>query len=396
MKPSRRAFLGLAQSGGERARVLVTVFLRGAADALNLVVPFTEERYYQLRPNLALPRPDSAKAQPDERARPLDERFALHPALAALIPAWENKELAVVHAVGSDDQTRSHFEAQDRMEHAGPEGQDLGSGWLARHLRSSQSTDVAALGAVALSPRMPESLRGAPAAAVLESVDEYQLGERPDASFFSALSSLYEVGGAGLRGQLQGAGRETLQSLERLSLLRGAGLASSAAYPAGNFSQGLREVARLIRADVGLRVACVDLEGWDTHFVQAKVFPGLAQQLGRGLAAFRADLGERLADVTVVVMTEFGRRAYENTSFGTDHGRAGLMLLLGGGVRGGRVVTDWPGLGAAELEEPGDLRVTIDYRDVLAEVLEQRFGNTHLDRVFPGYSPTRRGVIGQP
>ncbi len=383
--PGAHAKLGLSLPDSGRALApLVCVFLRGGADALNLVVPHFEDRYYALRPSLAVPRPDHADTE--SRCLPLDERFGLHPRLASWLPAFRSGELAIVHAIGSDDQTRSHFEAQDQMERGESASRALGSGWLARLLRAQGR--AGSLSAVAMGTRLPESLRAAPAASVLASLADYALGNSVDAGFEAALGRLYGAS----RDDLGKAGRDALATLKRLRELdRTAPPRDS--YPKHSFGRQLADVARLIKADVGVHAASVDLGGWDTHFGQQASFSDQVDQLGKGISAFRQDLGEHLERTTIVVMTEFGRRSYENTTFGTDHGRAGVMFVLGGEVRGGRVITEWPGLAPGDLESPGDLRVTIDYRDVLAELALARLPRTKLAKVFPDYTPKTRGVL---
>jgi len=392
----RRDLLRIALGADPRERtdtVLVTVFLGGGADGLHLVAPYAEPRYQVLRPNLGLRAPDDARAPLDRRALDLDGRFGLHPRLAPLLPAWRAGELAIVHAVGSDDETRSHFEATDRMEHAGAKDQPAADGWLARHLRTRPGASVGALSAVAIATAVPESLRGAPSMSAVESISDYRLGGGSACGAFAgALASLYARPSrrSAVPERLGAAGRQTLRLLERLATVPVA--APGVGYPDHAFGRALAQVARLVAAVPSLEVAAVNLGNWDSHFVQDGFVPDLMDVLARGLAAFRADLGEDLARVEVIVMTEFGRRAYENGSFGTDHGRGSVMLALGGGVAGGRVVTDWPGLDEDRLVPPGDLAVTIDYRDVLAELVGRRLGNPHVDSVFPGFVPTLRGI----
>ncbi|MBI2922259.1 MAG: DUF1501 domain-containing protein [Planctomycetes bacterium] len=368
---------------------LVCIFLRGGADGLNMVVPFLEKPYYRLRPTLGVARPD----QPGGKTINLDGKFALNPALAPMKELWDEKVLAVVHAVGSDDQTRSHFEAQDLMERAVSLETGVSGGWLARHLQLRPAEARTPLMAVGLGPTLPESLRGAPVAMALESFDEFHLGRNAtsQAALSAALDRLYGQADA----DLSRAGKQSLEVLGTLERMRGETYvpAGGAKYPEGEYGESLLSVARLIKAGVGLEAACVDLGGWDTHFGQAVQFDRLQSDLASGLAAFRRDLGDHLSHTTVVVMTEFGRRAYENTAFGTDHGRASVMYVMGGAVNGGRVVTDWPGMEEGQLEDPGDLRVTIDYRDVLAEVLSKRQAQANLAAVFPGHEVKTRGVM---
>jgi len=372
---SRRSLLQSLFFGGRSAPSLVVVFLRGGADGLNLVVPKEDRNYYFYRPTIAIRDPLR-----------LDDQFGFHPAFKSLQPYFADGRLALVHAAGSDDDTRSHFEAQDLMEHAGRASEGVSGGWLARHLRSRGGA-TAPLAAISLTRTMPESLRGAPGACAMESVEEVALPEAGP-GFTNALRVLYEAEGSGV-GR---AGRATFQVLERLNAAREA-KRTSERYPSGEFGRSLGEVARLLKADAGLEVACVDYGGWDTHFVQSAGFTEHVKELSDGLSAFAADLGARLERTMVVVLTEFGRRAYENGTFGTDHGRASVMFAMGGPIRGGRVITEWPGLGGDDLEGPGDLRVTIDYRDVLGELLARGVGNPALDRVFPGHVMKFRGLI---
>jgi uncharacterized protein (DUF1501 family) len=372
MALARRGFLRSLLFGGSDAAV-VAVFLRGGADGLNLVVPTFEKEYYSQRPTLAL-----------RKTLPLDERFGLHPSLEPIHGAFKDGQLAIVHAVGSDDDTRSHFEAQDLMERAGrPEG-GVAGGWLARHLRTKPGSR-GAVAAVAIGPTLPESLRGAPGACALESIEQVALPEASSA-FTSALEVLYSQDGSGPGKTAQA----TFRLLERINRAKEA--AKPEGYPATGFGGALREVARLLKADAGLEAACVDLGGWDTHFGQEAGFASNAAELSGGLAAFAKDLGARMERTVVVVMTEFGRRSYENATFGTDHGRGSVMFAMGGPVRGGRVIAEWPGLGGDMLIGPGDLAVTIDYRDVLAELIEKALGNPRAADVFPGYTPTLRNL----
>jgi uncharacterized protein (DUF1501 family) len=378
----RRTFLRrlfFAPPGAPDRRTLVVVFLRGGADGLNMVVPHFEKAYYSMRPTLSIAKRDTLD---------LDGRFGFHREFAPLLPLFSERRLAVVHAVGSDDDTRSHFEAQDLMERAGRFQDGTSGGWLARHLRARAGAPPAAVAAIAMSTFVPESLRGGPAAAIA-SLEDLSVGGRNFEPLRGALRTLY----AGSEDPIEAAGRDTLDVMDRL---RGLEASKAGDYPDGAFGHGLAQVAALIRAQVGLEVATVDLDGWDTHFTQGAasgLLAGKIRELASGLAAFAKDLGEDLDRALVVVQTEFGRRAYENASFGTDHGRGSVMLALGGGVAGGRVVTDWPGLEGDALEGPGDLPVTIDYRDVLGEILSRSLGNAALDRVFPGFEPRFRGVI---
>lgn len=381
--------------------VLVILFLRGGADGLNIVVPYAEDAYHRHRPTLRLAAPNDRKASKSDRVLDLDGFFGLHPALTPFLPLFQGGQMAFVHACGSGDQTRSHFEAMAAMERGLPNEQTgAASGWLARHLMVTQGTNTSPLRAVAFSNVMPDSLRGATDATALESLADFRL-TLPGADkgiteevWRSALADFYRDG----KDAVAHAGRETLAVLETLNRIDPANYrpANHALYPDSALGNALKQVACLIRAQVGLEVACLDRGGWDTHVAQGSAGGWLAMQLedvGRSLAAFATDLGTEMSGVTVVVMTEFGRRLQENSGLGTDHGRGGVMILLGGGVIGGKVFADWPGLEKQQLEPPGDLRVTTDYRDVLAEVVTRRLHNEHVEEVFPGYHPRLRGIF---
>lgn len=361
---------GAVAGAPDDKRTLVVVFLRGGADGLALVPPVGEDAYHRARPRLRV----------DGRNAPtLDTRFSLHPRLAALHPLWLRGDMAVVHAVGSEDSTRSHFEAQDLMEHGGV----MGGGWLGRFLRVRPASGSRALAAIAFGTQLPEVLRGAPAATVLRSLDDFTLGDGGPA-LAASLAGLYQVDG----GVLGAAARDTVRSLERLDALRAAPYraAFGAEYGSDEFAQSLLQVAQLIKAGVGLEAVSIDVGGWDSHFTQGTLIEPLMQRLGDGLAASCTDLGPSLATTSIVVMTEFGRRVAENASLGTDHGRGSVMFVMGGGVRGGQVAGEWPGLALNALDGPGDLPVRTNYRDVLAAVLARHGGQRLLGRVFPGHN----------
>lgn len=371
---------------------LVVVFLRGGADGLTLVPPIGLDSYHRARPTLRV-RPESALR--------IDERFGLHAELAPLERQLREGRLAIVHGAGSEDTTRSHFEAQDLMERGG----DLGGGWLARFLRARQGVS-SALAAVAIGTAQPESLRGAPGAVVIRSVRDFTIGGG-DPRLIERLARLY----AAETGPLADAARHTLRALERLASLRRAGpqAGAGATYHATAFGRGLREIAALIKADLGLAAATIDMVGgglgWDTHFVQGPTIGGLMRELAEGLDAFWRDLESHRARTTVVVMTEFGRRLAENSSLGTDHGSGGVMFVLGeglealaGGAAGGEdqaivpggVHARWRDLDEGSLIGPGDVPVTTDYRTVLAPVLRRCDATVDLGVVFPGM----RGLRG--
>jgi uncharacterized protein (DUF1501 family) len=364
-----------------RAKTLVTIFLRGGADGLNMVVPYGDPDYLRLRPTLGLASPA------DGGCLDVDGFFGLHPAFAPLDAERAAGRLALVHAVGSDDETRSHFEAQDQMEHGCSFGESVGGGWVGRYLRAGGMGG--SLAAVAVGTHVPEALRGAPTAATMTRLEDLEIrgvdGVRDEV--VGALGALY--GGASM---LDLAGRDTLTLMRKAGELAQQPVRAGVEYPTGSFGEGLRDVARLVKADVGLRVACLDLGAWDTHYVQALALEGRIGELAGGLAAFQQDLGEKKHEVVVVVMTEFGRRAYENASFGTDHGRGGALLVLGDGLVTDHVLGRWPGLADGKLEGPGDLAVITDYRDVLGEVVGLT-GDVDGREVFPGYRPKPVGLV---
>lgn len=377
---------------GPAGDVLVCVFLRGGADGLHLVAPYGDATYYSQRPRIAVARPDDRRADAGRRGVELDGFYALHPTLAPLQEVYRAGRLAVVHAVGSPDRTHSHFEAMATMERGVSDGSTSATGWLGRHLERTSGDTPSPLRALAIGDTLPASLEGALGATAVQSLAQFKLALPAgwSGSYRSSLAALYDGGGD----DLGRAGRETfrlLRAMERLDPERYRP-EGGARYPEGVFGRRLSQIAQLVKAAVGLEVACLDLEGWDSHFGQDTVLEGLMGELAGGLAAFDADLGDRMKRVTVVVMSEFGRRVRENGGLGTDHGQATCFWLMGGGIRGGRVVADWPGLASDRLEGPGDLRATIDYRDLLAEVVAKRLRNPGWRGVFPAYEARFRGV----
>ena len=312
---TRRSALAQVAMGPKHSgrNVLIVIFLRGGADGLSLVVPYADEAYYRLRPTLAIPR---------NKLHPLDNFFGLHPSLAPLLPLYERRELAVLHAVGSQDQTRSHFEAMDTMERGLARREGPQSGWVARYLAATSTDDPSPLRAVALGHVTPTSLVGATESTTLDSLSDYRLSAPPSAR--RALEELYQPG----KDEVAHAGRQTFEVLRTLDRLNPESYQASngAKYPATDIGLGLKQVACLLRADVGMEVACLDRGGWDTHFgqgVDKGLLPMQLDDLGHSIAAFAQDLGTEMSRATVVVMSEFGRRIAENASLGTDHGHGG-------------------------------------------------------------------------
>lgn len=378
----------------KRPNVLVNIFLRGGMDGLNAVVPYGDPDYHRARPSLGLGTPQDSTKTPADRVVDLDGFFGLHPELSPLLPLYREGRLALVHAAGSGDETRSHFEAMATMEHGmSAEATGTASGWLARHLQTTAADINTPLRAVAFTSVMPDSLRGATNATALESLADFRLASESEQSvrFQVALHELYGSG----NDAMSQAGRETLDVLKTLRTVEPGSYrpANGAKYPNSDLGKGLQQVAFLIKAGVGLEVAFLDKGGWDTHVAQSQLFSGQVQDLGVSLAAFAQDLGAEMSNVTTVVQTEFGRRVQENTGLGTDHGHGSVMFLLGGGVQGGRVHGRWPGLKVDSLDGPGDLQVTTDYRLVLAETLRNRLGNGRISEVFPSLQTAELGIV---
>ncbi|HEY3340924.1 MAG TPA: DUF1501 domain-containing protein [Anaerolineae bacterium] len=390
----RLAFAPQAQAA--RGDVLVCIFQRGGMDGLNVVVPVGDSNYYTLRPTIGIaePKPGDVKTAID-----LDGYFALHPALALLKPLYDSKALAIVHACGSPDPTHSHFDAMDFMERGTPGAKALTTGWLARHLASLNNGNLSPLRAVGIGTMVQESLRGEVPAVALRSISDFHLRGRANeiTTLQKTLATLYAAPQP-ISPALQTAAHE-IADIERL--LAKVNITTykptqSASYPQSDFGRGLMQVAQLIKADVGLEVACLDVGGWDTHSNEGGSEGTLARlltDLGGVLAAFYTDLGDQARRTTIVTMSEFGRRAAENGSSGTDHGHANAMFVMGGNVNGGKVYADWPTLAPDRLSEPGDLALTTDYRDILAEIISKRLGNSRLDQVFPNYTPRMRGLL---
>ena len=369
----------------DRRRVLVAIFQRGAADGLNIVIPFGDPGYARGRPRIGIAAPSDAGG---ERALDLDGFFGLHPSLAPLQPLFASRELACVHAVGSPDATRSHFDAQDFMEAGTPGMKSTADGWLNRCLQHARApADASVFRGVALTPLLPRSLQGPATALALPSLDAFEL-RGPASDVHRGFESLYRQA---VQDFLGGTGQATFDAVKRLRSARAAVRPPEhgAVYPRGRFGDVLRQTAQLVKADVGLEVAFVETGGWDHHVAEGGARGQLATRLeefGQGLAAFRQDLGPRWAEVVVLTMTEFGRTVRENGSGGTDHGHAGAMLVLGGAVRGGKVYGRWPGLAPEQLFEGRDLALTTDFRDLFAEIAVRHLGlDWRSVPLFPGY-----------
>jgi uncharacterized protein (DUF1501 family) len=375
--------------------VLICIFQRGGADGLNMVVPHGDADYYANRADLAIGQPGR-----DGGAVNLDGFFGLHPALGSLKEVWDARQLAIVHACGSPDPTHSHFDAMDYMERGTPGRKSSANGWLGRHLAASAASDaVSPFRAVGFGALLQASLRGG-AATALTSLEAFRLQVRPPElpKVRAAHGQLY--GGAGM---LVGSGQQTLAALSILEKLRGGATApqyrpsDGARYPTSPYGKALMQIAQLVKADVGLEVACADIGDWDTHVRQGGAEGEMAanlQEFAAGLHALYTDLSATLGRVTIVTMSEFGRRVAQNGGGGTDHGHGNAMFVLGGNVAGGKVYGQWPGLRAEQLYGPGDLQVTSDFRDVLGEIVAKRLGSNALGEVFPDYTSFDfRGIV---
>lgn len=363
-----------AAQGGGKGKILIAVFQRGAADGLNMVVPFFEKRYYGLRPSIAVPAPGKTNGAID-----LDGRFGLHPSLQPLKPLWDSGQLALIPAAGSPDSTRSHFEAQDQME-SGTPGKTAEDGWLNRALPPAMP-GASPVRAIAMGVRMPRTLRGARTAVAVSDLQQFQM-RNPDAA--GILESMYA---ATADAQLMAQGKETFEAVKMIeSINRRPYAPVPGAQYFGEFGRSLQQIARLIKADVGVEAAFADIGGWDHHNNEVPQLTNLLREFGTSLAAFTRDMGDRMEDIVLVTMSEFGRTAQENGNGGTDHGHGNVMMVFGGPVHGGKIYGRWPGLETEQLFEQRDLAVTTDFRDVIGELVHSHFGRKP-DQVFPGYQP---------
>ena len=363
--------------------VLVCLFQRGAVDGLNMIVPHGDPIYYQERPRIAVPEKDVLD---------LDGYFGLHPGLAALKPLWEAKTLAAIHAIGSPDATRSHFDAQDYMESGTPGVKATPDGWLNRYCQHDREHQDTPFRAVAFGPQLPRILAGTAPSLAIDDLQAFGLRAPQPAARDRLTRAFEELYAGSATGLLSTSSREAFDAVQMLKRLDPGQYrpANGADYPRGRLGKALLDIAQLIKADIGLQVAFADVTGWDTHVNQGATegqLAGRLGELGEALAAFTRDVGERMRDVVVLTMSEFGRTVRENGSSGTDHGHATAMLVLGGPVNGGRVLGKWPGLDPAQRFEGRDVAVTTDFRDLFAELLARHLGARDLSAIFPGFTP---------
>ncbi len=382
-----------AATGESRRRVLITIFQRGAVDGLNMIVPFGEPDYYAARPTLALGRPGSG----GDAALDLDGFFAFHPRLAPLKPLWDARQLAVVHACGSPDTTRSHFDAQDYMESATPGVKSTQDGWLNRYLHAKEHAAKTPFRAVALAPQLPRALQGSEPALAIGQIAQFGIRgglatEMIEASFETEYAAAADRA-------LKTTGREAFDAVRMLKRANPQQYAPApgAEYPRSAFGDALKQIAQLIKADVGLEIAFAESGNWDHHVNEGAATGQLATRLddlARGIAALVRDLGDRMEDVVIMTMSEFGRAVAENGSRGTDHGHANAMMVIGGAVRGGKVYGRWPGLAPEQRHDGRDLAVTTDFRTVFSDVVRGHLGLRDPLSVFPTFrGPAALGLI---
>ena len=386
--PSFLARTAFAAAPPRRPRQLIAIFQRGAVDGLNMVVPFADTEYYRVRPSIAIARPGGNDAAID-----LDGFFGLSPRLQPLKPFWDERRLAIVHACGSHDATRSHFDAQDFMESATPGIKSTGDGWLNRYLQARRDEAGSSFRAVSLTPQLPRALQGVAPAVAMSQLSQFGVrNDRVGASFEEQYAAAADR-------VLNGTGRDTFDAIRTLKTADPARYQPEhgADYPRSPFGQALMQIAQLSKAGVGLEIAFAELGGWDTHVNQGAAQGQLATRLddfGRSIAALVTDLGDRMEQTVVLTMSEFGRAVSENGNRGTDHGHGNAMFVIGGQVRGGQVYGRWPGLARDKRYDGRDLAVTTDFRDVFGEIVVRYLGLTSPTAVFPGYPISQAKFVG--
>lgn len=375
---------------------IVTVFQRGGCDGLNSVIPYSDGRYYDLRPTIAINPPESA----DNSALDLDGTFGLHPALAGLHSLYATGQLAVMPTVHYPNATRSHFQGQHYIESG--QRRETSDGWINRHLQTQ--TNAATLRAVGFGNNLAQSLRGSETVASLTSLNNYTLGldESEESMLLQRLPPMYDQTTATTssnRSLLNRFGLKVFSDLDIINQIKSQEYIASngAQYPNNGFGRQLMEVAQLIKSGVGLEAATVDIGGWDTHSNQGRANGSQARShasFADGINAFVTDMGDLMADTVLLTSTEFGRTAQENGSQGTDHGFASTWYAIGGGIQGG-LIGDWPGLAESQLRDGRYLDTTVDYRDIYAEILNYHLSNPNLDILLPDFTPTPLGLFAQ-
>ncbi len=378
----------LAQTGKTgRKRILVTIFQRGAMDGLNAVVPFGDDAYYSLRPSIAVPKPKSGDVT---TAIDLDGYFGLNPGLSSFKPLFDAGQLAIIHAVGSPDSTRSHFDAQDYMESGTPGVKSTTDGWLNRYLQTNADPKASPFRGVSMGANLPRTMQGKASAIAMNSINDFAIragGGETGQALQGGFEAMYQQT---VNDALRGTGKETFEAVKMLKRVNPSQYQPTAGviYPRGQFGDRLKQIAQLVKSDIGLEVAFTDIGGWDTHANQGAGQGQLANRLiefSSGISALYSDLKDRADEVVILTMTEFGRTAKENGNRGTDHGHGSAMFMLGGKVIGGKVYDKWPGLKTNQLNEQRDLAITTDFREVFAEVAKNHLGAANLNAIFPGF-----------
>ena len=387
-----RAVMAATSEATAQGKKLVVIFQRGAADGLNIVVPWREPNYYAMRPTIAIPQ---------NQVLDLDGFFGLHPAMASLQPLYNQGHLAIIPATGSPDGTRSHFDAQDFMESGTPGIKSTRDGWLNRALQAEdfrRRQEHTAFRAVALGPDVPRTLEGKVSALAISNVQDFAVGGRgpKPAPAATAFEAMYDQSSDSL---LHNAGDRSFEAIKMLRATDPAHYAPdpSAGYPDSPFAKNMKQIAQLLKANLGVEAAFTDIGGWDTHQNQGSTEGQLANRLrdfSDSIAAFWRDMGTQAENITLVTMSEFGRTAHQNGTGGTDHGHANTMFVLGGQVKGGKVYGKWPGLADHQLNDGRDLAITTDYRQVLGEVVSKTIGATNLDVTFPGAKLNPKQFLG--
>lgn len=376
----------LRDSNGKR-KILITIFQRGAVDGLNVIVPHGESEYYNLRRTIAIAKPNEI-----DGAINLDGFFGLHPALKPLEKFWQSKQLAVIQAAGSPDNTRSHFDAQDYMESATPGVKSTRDGWLNRVLQTEKDDKASPFRAVAMTQQIPRSLIGRAPTIAMTNLSDFAINAGVyTGAVQGGFEGIYQQ--TAQQGSLGETGKETFEAVNFLKKVNPAQYKpeNGAQYPNSQLGRSLFQIAQLVKAGVGLEVAFAEIGGWDTHSNEGGSRGQLANNLrdfGQSIAALATDLGKRMDEVVILTMSEFGRTARENGTRGTDHGHANAMFVLGNSVQGGKVYGDWKGLSNDKLYEGRDLDLTTDFRDVFGEIAFKHLGNANLDKIFPNYSPS--------
>ena len=379
-----------AEAAQARQKVLVAIFQRGAVDGLNMIVPFGEKAYYSARPSIAIPKPNERDGAID-----LDGFFGLHPRMAPLEPYFKRGELAIVHACGSHDETRSHFDAQDYMESGTPGVKSTHDGWMNRYLHAKEHENASPFRAVALAPSLPRTLQGSAPALAIGQLGQF--GVRAGMASDMMASSFEAQYAQAADSLLRPTGKEAFDAVKMIKDVNPAGYqpSNNAQYPPSAYGDALKQIAQIVKGNLGLEVAFAETGQWDHHTNEGSTQGQIANRLNdfaSGLAAFAQDLGDRMADVVLITMSEFGRTVKENGNRGTDHGHGNAMLILGGGVKGGKVYGKWPGLERDQLWQGRDLAITTDFRDVFAEAVTSHLGAKDVSKIFPGYA--YKGPLG--